>query len=147
MAVQLSDGSVMLNIRANDNRLKKGIDNGRAVAVTTDLGETWKPHPTSRRALPEPVCMGSIHKHSLSQNGLKKSVLLFANPNSKMGRHHLTIKISFDDGLTWPEKNWILLDEWESRGYSCITSIDEHTIGILYESSMSDLVFQKIKID
>lgn len=147
MAVQLADGSVMLNMRANDNKLKKGSDNGRAVAVTTNLGETWQTHPTSRRALPEPVCMGSLHKHSWLQNGLKKSMLLFANPNSKTGRHHLTIKISFDDGLTWPEKNWILLDEWESRGYSCITSIDEHTIGILYESSMSDLVFQKIKID
>ncbi len=40
----------------------------------------------------------------------------------------------------------ILLDEWKSRGYSCLTSIDNETIGILYEGSQSDMVFQQIKL-
>lgn len=146
MAVQLTDGSVMLNMRANNNSIEKGPNNGRAIATTTNLGETWTTHPTSRQALQEPVCMASIHKHSYIKNGLSKSILLFANPNTKTGRHHITIKVSFDDGLTWPERNWILLDEWNSRGYSCITSVDNNTVGILYESSMSDLVFQRFTV-
>lgn len=90
--------------------------------------------------------MASIHKHNYVKNGSNKSLLLFADSNTKTGRHHVTIKVSFDDGLTCPENNWTLLDEENSRGYSCITSVDRNTVGILYESSISDLVFQKFTV-
>jgi sialidase-1 len=72
--------------------------------------------------------------------------LLFSNPNTKTDRHHMTIKVSLDDGLTWPEKYWLLLDEGNSRGYSCLTSIDENTIGILYEGSQADMTFESIPL-
>ena len=90
--------------------------------------------------------MASIHRHAYTVGGKKKSLLVFSNPNSKRGRDHLTLKVSFDDGLTWPRTHWILLDELKSRGYSCLTSVDEKTIGIVYESSQADLVFQKISL-
>jgi sialidase-1 len=147
MAVQLSDGSVMLNMRHNENRNDTTVSNGRAVAITSDLGETWAEHPTSRRALIEPTCMASLHKHDYTENGVKKSILLFSNPNSKNGRHHITIKVSFDDGKTWPEKYWLLLDELKSRGYSCLTSINENSIGILYEGSQSMMTIEKITLN
>ena len=143
MAVQLSNGDIMLNMRANENATRKGDNNGRAMAVTSDLGKTWTSHPASRSLLNEPVCMASTHKHNYTNKGKAASVLLFSNPNTKTGRNHMTIKMSFDDGLTWPKEHWMLLDEWNSFGYSCITSVDEHTIGILYEGSGAHMVFQK----
>ncbi len=146
MAVQLTDGSIMLNMRHNANRGDTTDANGRAIAVTSDLGATWTEHPTSRNALIEPTCMGSLHRHDYTVNGEKKSVLLFSNPNSKTTRHRMTIKVSLDDGNTWPEEYWLLLDEGKSRGYSCITSIDENTIGILYEGSQAHMTFQKIAL-
>ena len=51
-----------------------------------------------------------------------------------------------DDGKTWQEERKILLDEYGGFGYSCITSVDEETIGILYESSQAQMVFQQVKI-
>lgn len=146
MVVQLSDKSIMLNARYNPNRNNPGDDNGRVVVTTSDLGETWQEHPSSRSALIESTCMASIHKHEYSENGQEKSLLLFSNPNTKSGRHHMTLKVSFDDGNTWPEEYWLLLDEGKSRGYSCITSVDEQTIGILYEGSTADMVFESIPI-
>ena len=146
MAVQLSDGSIMLNMRANENRGRKGKDNGRAIAITRDLGKTWVAHPTTRHVLNEPVCMASLHKHMFSENGSMKSLLIFSNPNTESGRHHMTIKVSRDDGMTWPSQHWLLLDEWNSFGYSCLTSVDEDTIGILYEGSGAQMVFQKISL-
>ncbi len=147
MAVELSDGSVMLNIRDNRNRKEKGEKNGRAIMVTSDMGESWTEHETSHRALIECVCMASIHKHSyMNKNGNKKSVLFFSNPNSKSQRHKQTVKVSFDDGKTWPEKYWIELDEGRGAGYSCLTSIDENTIGILYEGSQAQMTFQNLSI-
>jgi sialidase-1 len=133
-------------MRANENRSRKGNDNGRAIATTADLGSSWKTHVTSRSVLNEPVCMASIHKHNYLNSGKSRSVLVFLNPNTKFGRNHLTIKLSFDDGKTWPEKYWTLLDEWNGNGYSCITSIDEKHIGVLFEGSGSNLVFQKINL-
>ena len=59
----------------------------------------------------------------------------------------MTLKVSFDDGKTWPEDRWILYDEYRSAGYSTITSIDENTIGIFYESSQTHLAFIQITLD
>ncbi|MBB2144921.1 sialidase [Pedobacter sp. LMG 31464] len=144
MAVELSDGTIMLNMRSNANRTDTSNHNGRAIAVTTNLGNSWTIHPTSHNALQEPTCMASIIRHDYTQNGAKKSLLVFCNPDSKTARNYISIKTSTDDGKTWQKK--ILLDEWKGRGYSCLTSIDEDTIGVLYESSQADLVFQAIKI-
>ena len=144
--VQLSDGSMMLNMRDNRNRTDNTTSNGRTIAVTNDLGTTWTEHPTSRNALIEPTCMASLYKHTYTENGVMKSVLFFSNPSAKDGRHHITIKVSFDDGKTWPQESWILLDEGRGRGYSCLTSVDEQHIGILYEGSQADMIFQKIPV-
>ncbi len=141
MAVELADGSIMLNMRSGVNK-DTGSTNGRVVAVTKDLGETWSVHPTSRNALPEPVCMASIIRHT---DGKGKTMLLFSNPDSKTARKNMTIKVSYDNGNTWAAK--VLLDEEKSRGYSCLTSLDENTIGILYESSEADMVFQTVGVE
>lgn len=146
MAVELADGSVMLNMRDNRNRGNTEV-NGRSVATTKDLGKTWTEHPTSRKALIEPTCMASIHRHTFTKGGKTESILLFVNPASHSRRDHITLKVSFDDGNTWPAEKNILLDEYAGRGYSCITSIDEGRIGILYESSQADMVFQQVLLD
>lgn len=144
MAVQLSNGDIMLNMRANANQNDTSARNGRAIAVTKNLGQTWTEHSTSHAALPEPVCMASIIKHQYNDGNTQKSILIFCNPHSKVARNFITVQVSKDDGRTWQPK--VLLDEWKGRGYSCITSVDEKTIGVLYESSQADLVFETIKL-
>lgn len=144
--VELDDGLLMLNIRDNRNRENKSSTNGRAVFTTSNMGKSWEEHPTSHGDLIEPVCMAGLFKHQYNAEGVKKEVLLFSNPNSKYQRINISIKMSFDNGATWPEGKWILLDEGKGRGYSCITSIDDNIIGILYEGSRTDLIFQKIDI-
>lgn len=148
MVVQLSDGSIMQNMRDNRNRQDKSETNGRAIYTTADLGNSWKVHPTHHGSLIEPVCMASIYKHEYIDNkGEKKSVLLFSNPNSKYERKSMTIKVSFDDGQSWPEENWLLLDDLALQGgYSSITSIDNNTIGILYEGSQAQMTFERISL-
>ncbi len=144
--VQLSDGSIMLNARYDGNRGNLSETNGRVISVSNDLGETWTEHFTSRNALIEQTCMASLHKHVYAANGEKKNILLFSNPNSRTTRDHMTIKVSFDEGATWPEEYWLLLDEMRGWGYSCLTSVDDKTIGILYEGSQADMTFQIISL-
>jgi sialidase-1 len=144
--VELGDGSLMLNMRDDRNRSEKGDTNGRAVATTTDLGKTWNIHPSSNSALPESNCMASLIVADIMMNGQKKQVLFFSNPNSKTERSHMTIKASLDGGLTWPETYQQELNSAIGYGYSCMTMVDENTIGILYEGT-KELFFQKIRVN
>ena len=145
--VELSDGSLMLNMRDNRGRGNNGPTGtgARAVALTSDLGKNWSVHPSSGNALPEPVCNASLISHIYNEQGQRKKALVFANPDDHFARRKMTMKVSWDDGQTWPEEFHLLLDEGQGRGYPSLTSIDQNTIGILYEGSQADLVFQRIK--
>lgn len=139
---ELSDGSLLLNMRDNRNRNDQSATNGRALSVTRDLGKTWAIHPADHGALPEPVCMASMISHTLADG---RHLLIFSNPRHKTARREMTIQLSWDDGKTWSEKQRILLDE-KGGAYSSLVMTDDKTLGIIYESSQADLVFQKIPL-
>ena len=140
-AVQLDDGSIMLNART------ESPTKFRSVYVTDDLGRTWRPHPTHRKALIEPNCNGSLLRFDYREEGQPKHVLLFANPHSQTGRDHHSIQVSFDEGRTWPEEFRLLLDEGQGNGYPSMTRIDDRHAGIVYEGSQAHLVFEKLSLD
>lgn len=137
--VELENGKLMINMR--DNR-----GGARSVYTTTDMGETWSEHPSSREALQEPVSMASIIKSNPEGSGYAHNFLLFSNPNSTASRVNMTIKLSRDLGETWPSNYQILLNENRGYGYSSLTMVNENTVGILYEG-VRDLYFQKIRLD
>ncbi len=143
--VQLPDGRLMLNMRDDLNRSVKDKTNGRAVATTSDLGETWQTHPSSNHALPEPNCMASLISANVKIEGTNRQALFFSNPNNKNSRTNMTIKASLDGGLTWHEKYWTELNETDGYGYSCMTMTDGKTVGILYEG-VKELYFQKVLV-
>ena len=128
--VEVTPGVLMLNMRNHGND-----DKTRKIFVTSDLGKTWTPH-ASNDILIEPVCQASILKAG--------KTLLFANPASTKSRNMFTVRASDDLGNTWPRS--LLLDEEGGWGYSCMAMIDDETVGILYEGSTSQLVFQVVKV-
>lgn len=95
MAVELADGRVMLNIRNESNRRRRGV------SYSDDGISGWTP-PAYVEDLFEPICMGSILRVDHSGG----SGLLFVNPDSESMPNHpranLTVKWSTDGGETWP---------------------------------------------
>ncbi|MFM7291864.1 MAG: exo-alpha-sialidase [Planctomycetia bacterium] len=138
-AVELGDGSLMLNIRNDREKF-------RAVYVTGDLGATWQVHGTNRNTLIEPTCNAGLLRVDHEEAGLKKHVLLFANPHSQTARTHQTVQVSFDDGRSWPASHHLLLDEGRGKGYPSLTRIDAGHVGIVYEGSQAQLVFQRLPL-
>ncbi len=128
----------MLNMR--DNR-----GGYRSVATTPDLGKTWIEHHTSQQALIDPICMASIIRANVNVKGKKKDLLFFSNVAEQHARQHTTIKASLDLGESWAAANSVLLDERRSYGYSALTKIDDHTVGILYEGER-DLYFLRVPV-
>ncbi|MDE2681349.1 MAG: exo-alpha-sialidase, partial [Verrucomicrobiota bacterium] len=137
---EIEPGVLMLNCRYNRQ-------SRRVVMITRDMGRTWATHPTHLEALIEPrACMASLISIDGERTGKPGLHLLFSNPNSLAGRNHITIKSSNDRGLTWPADSQLLLDEWGSAGYSCLSIIDDKTVGILYEGSRAHMTFQRVKV-
>jgi sialidase-1 len=100
-AVPLADGRVMLNIR------HEAEPHLRAVSVS-DNGQTgWSPL-RYHRDLPEPICQGSLVRLS-EPPADPRTRLLFVNPHNPAGRErkNLTVKLSYDEGETWPEAKTI----------------------------------------
>lgn len=121
--VELADGSVLLNARSlNGHKCRK-------VAVSRDGGETWSPLQDQLQ-LPEPECMASIVRYSWPESVASR--ILFANPDSTTARTNGTIRVSFDEGKSWPVAKTI----WPgSYGYSCLAALPDGNIGLLFEAN------------
>jgi sialidase-1 len=120
--VELSDGSVMLNAR------NQGGDKLRKVATSIDGGQTWSVTQDDP-ALVEPACQASLLRHP-NNNDPSKDVFLFSNPGSQHARTNGTIRLSRDEGKTWPVSRVLYPG---SFAYSCLTSLPDGSAGCLFE--------------
>ena len=138
--IEVEPGVLMLNCRYNRK-------SARVVMTTKDMGQTWQKHSTSELSLIEPrACMASLIDVDQELGKNAGGWILFSNPDSLAGRQRMMIKASRDGGLTWPKEFRLLLDEERSAGYSCMSMIDEETVGILYEGSQAHMTFQRIPL-
>jgi len=132
--VELSDGTLMMNMRSYYDEYC------RAVATSTDGGETWT-EVRHDRQLVESRCQASLINYGKYR---EQNMLLFSNPSVARGRTHMTIKASFNDGEHWSVSRCI---HPGPSAYSCLIRLDNGEIGILYEHGITGryerIVFQK----
>lgn len=121
--VELSDGSVMLNARNQGGGLKL-----RKISISRDGGATWS---TTRQdpALIEPVCQASFLRHPGGSDP-GQDVFLFSNPASQTARTNGTIRLSRDQGATWPVSRVLYTGGF---AYSCLTTLPGNSVGCLFE--------------
>ena len=74
--------------------------------------------------------MASIMRYSWGESD--KSRILYAGPGTEKGRSVGTIKVSYDEGNTWPVSR---VFEPKGYAYSCLTRLPDGTVGCLYEGS------------
>jgi sialidase-1 len=139
VVAELTDGRVMLNIRSPSKA------NRRAVAYSPDGATRWT-RPAFHVQLKEPICMASLCR--LSAKGKQdRDRLLFANPDNLLrggkegkpgtprDRKNLTVKLSYDEGKTWPVARVL---EAGTSGYSDLAVGPDGTIYCLYERGSTD---------
>jgi sialidase-1 len=137
--IQLADGRVLFNSR-NES------PNYRRLFTTSRDGATGWSQPYFHDAFFEPICFGSMVRHSL-QPAQSKHRILFCNPDSRhdpwiaakpshprsaRNRHrtNLTLRLSYDEGHTWPVAKVI---DPGIAGYSDLAVTPDGMIHILYE--------------
>jgi sialidase-1 len=122
---ELPGGRLMLNMRNYDRTQKS-----RMVSVSDDGGKTWSNiYPDT--ILIEPICQASLLSYSVSKK--RRALLLFLNPADRNSRKNMTIRLSYDEGKTWPFSK--VLHEGPSA-YSDLTIIKGGSIGCLYEAGL-----------
>ncbi len=133
LAVELADGQVMLNIR------NESPEHRRAVSLSADGATGWTA-PEFHPELIEPICMGSLVRLS-TEAGHGRNRILFANPDSdeprdpakpegNFKRQNVTVRLSYDEGETWPVSRPI---EPGVSGYSDLAVGPDGTIYLIYE--------------
>ncbi len=132
MITTLSDGRVMLVTRSESK------PNRKLITISGDGASGWS-EPKFHDQLLEPICMASIIQHP-SQPG----TLLFSNPHSvgmdaegkeipagRGKRRNLSIKLSRDDGQTWPINKTL---EAGNSAYSDLAILPDGEVLCLYEA-------------
>jgi sialidase-1 len=125
------EGALLLNMR---NAAKAGR---RAQSISRDGGQTWTA-PEYPTELVEPGCQASLLRYNWPQ-AQEAGRILFSNPASPR-RRDLTVRISLDDGKTWPVSR--TLHEGPAA-YSCLAVLPDKTIGCLYECGRTN-AYEKI---
>lgn len=120
--VELSDGRIMLNNRSKPYR---------TIAYSTDGGVTYTPFKQDTQ-LTDPANNASIMRYNAeaSASHPQSSWLLFSNTEDATARRNLTVKMSCDNGRTWPIRKVV---DPGSAAYSTLTKLPNGRVGLLYE--------------
>lgn len=121
-SVELSDGTLMLNVRAKPYR---------KVAYSSTGGATWSGLHDDPQ-LPDPGDNGSIIRYAAdaTPENPESHWLLFSNTASTTDRRNLTVKMSCDDGRTWPISNPV---DTGPSAYSTLARLRDGNFALLYE--------------
>lgn len=134
--VELADGSVLINMR---QAREKGC---RSVAVTGDLGKTWS-DPVDDKNLIDPGCQACVLRLTFPDAAGGRSRILFSNAAHPASRLNLTLRLSYDEGRTWPIAKLL---HAERSMYSSLASLPDRAIGLLYERNLN-IAFARITLD
>ena len=99
----------------------------RSYAISKDGGKTL----SGTKYIPEliePVCQGSTLNYT--NKGKITNKILFSNPASMDKREKMTIKLSKDNGKTWPYAELIYPGP---SAYSDLVNLSGGNIGLLFE--------------
>ena len=133
VAIELADGSVMLNVRSESKAHRRLI-------TTSKDGATGWTKPRFDDALLEPICMAGIVRYSAG-TGAGENRILFSNPHNldradgkaepgkSRDRKNVSVKVSYDEAHTWPVNKTI---ESGASMYSDIAVTHEGTILCFY---------------
>jgi sialidase-1 len=122
-----ADGTLVLNMRGGGNHPKEGRKPYRITAISSDGGMTWSKSQYDKNLIC-PECLACTRRHSWPEE--ERSRVLFANPADEKGRVNMTVRLSYDEGVSWPVAKQIFAGP---SAYSCLARLPDGDIGLLFE--------------
>lgn len=131
--VELNNGDIMMNIRNRPYRMQ---------AISKDKGLTF----SDAQAVPElvdPSCDGDLILYTSTKDGYDKDRLIFVNDHHPSQRRNLSIKVSYDEGKTWPVSKVIHSD---SAWYAAAAVTADGKIAVYYERGDGDACYMDVVV-
>ena len=127
---ELSDGSLLIDMRNTDDN-----DYFRWQAISTDGGSSWKNAYQTVLVEQQSGCQGSLHRFKWDEK-TGKAILLFSNPTHTSSRRHGAVKLSLDEGMTWPKMYMFTTKTGDNMycSYSDLVTMSKEVIGVAYEA-------------
>lgn len=119
--VEQSDGGIMIIARNQGGLFRK-------YAESKDGGQTWS-NMKLNFELPGVACMGSVIRYQFGEG--VQNIIANVNAADFKFRTKGVVRLSFDDGNTWPVAKKIPAGHY---AYSCLTKMKNGKIGLLYET-------------
>ena len=156
--VELADGRLLRNDRATSRVWETAK---RRWVARGDIGTSYSTFAPDDTLL-DPACQGSILRYNFDS----PARIVFLNSASTVTRTKMNVRISYDDGRTWPVHrflsdaplpNWSGLGggDWAEGGYSSMTKTADYHVGALVEvnesvsrssTSHRSIVFRKFNL-
>ena len=124
--LERSDGTLYLSARTSGNGPHQ-----RSIVISSDRGRTWA-KKSFDPSLYDPHCEASLL--SIPNRDSRTARWLYCHPAGPR-RRNLTIRISRDEGRTWPDS--ILVRRGDSQ-YSSMTRLPDGSVGVLYDTWRDD---------
>ena len=118
--VELADGRLMLNSRAKPYR---------KIAWSGDGGETWSGWRDEPQLI-DPANNGAIIRYDDAARDARSRWLLFINTEHPTQRRNLVLKLSCDNGTSWPVG--AVVDSGPAA-YATMARLKDGALGVLYE--------------
>lgn len=125
-AAERSDGSILYNSRAYFG------DSRRYSAVSYDGGDSFTEQGRINELI-EPCCNAALLRAELPDG---KMLFLFSNPQNEKQRVDMTVRISYDEGKTWPAAK--MISSWPASYSSLCYSKKTGLFTLLYECGVKD---------
>ncbi|MEV4135469.1 exo-alpha-sialidase [Dactylosporangium sp. NPDC049742] len=142
-AVERGTGAVVQNMRHDSVR-------SRYYSTSTDGGVTFGA-ATANSLLPDPGCnadeLSYLRPSDVGSNGApaRTSTVLFSNNASSSARNNLTVRLSTDNGATWPTR---ALLKPGAAGYSTMAVLADGQVADLYEiGNTGGIIFTRFSLD
>lgn len=118
----------------------------RTFSRSTDGGLTWGvvfTNTVNPPAIPDPACQGNIFRLTTT-NDSNASRLIHANAADASSRVNLTLRISYDEGATWPVSHQVYAG---GSAYSSVTKLATGEIGLLFEKDpYGNLAYTRLSV-
>jgi len=121
--VELADGRLLMDIRQETG-------SSRCFSISADGGKTWS---APRGGLPASPVACAIERYTLKSAGDDRDRIIWTGPKGP-DRHNLVVRISYDEGRTWPVERMIYVGP---SAYSDLTILKDRSVGLLWERGLA----------